>query len=115
MLAADPPRNGSRSDEVAAQPPRRPRSRRRGGLSVLFGLVLVVVAWTLVAGLVAAHRLREVRTDVARLTSQPGDDRESLQRRLQADLRKVDSATSLLHQVGPRVFGWVPVVGRNVD
>jgi hypothetical protein len=116
MPVAVPPSNGN---DGAAQPaataPRRRRSRRRVGLLVLAGLALVVVAWTLVAGLLAAHRLREVRADVKRLTSQPGTDRARLERTLENDLRTVDGASALLRQPGPRLFGLVPVIGRNVD
>ncbi|MDQ1696803.1 MAG: hypothetical protein QOJ03_2156, partial [Frankiaceae bacterium] len=114
MVAADTPHNGSDVTPVPT-PPRRRRSRRRLALSILLFLAVVVVVWTVVTGLVAAHRLRQVRADVARLTSQPGDDRQSLERRLQSDLRTVDSASALLHQAGPRIFGFVPILGRNVE
>src|SRR4051794_14431023 len=67
---------GEEDGEVSSPPPpERPRprrGRRRRALSVLGVLVVVVAVWTIVAGLVAAHRLRAVRDDVSRLTKQSG-------------------------------------------
>lgn len=92
--------------------------RRRRWRLVVLGLVVVVIGlgvWTAISGLVAAHRLRAVRADIEQLTQQTALDRATLQRRLTADAATARSAGSLLGQVGPRIVGWLPVVGRNVD
>jgi hypothetical protein len=99
--------------EVADKSPRR-WSGRRIVLSALLTVAGVVVIWTVVVGLVAAHQLREVRGDVRRLTTAPGSNRTVLEHRLQRDLSRVDSARALLGEPGPVVFGWVPILGRNV-
>lgn len=80
-----------------------------------FGVfAVVVVTWTVIAALKAASDLRAVRADVHRLTTGHTPDRETLERALTRDLHKAESARSLTHGVGPTVFGWVPILGRNV-
>jgi hypothetical protein len=94
---------------------RRRRPRRR---LVLLGLAFVAVVlgvWTAVTALVAADRLRTVRGDVARLTGDPGADRQALEARLETNLRTARSAADLLDQPGPRLVSLLPVIGRNVD
>jgi hypothetical protein len=95
--------------------PSRRRSRRRV-LLLLLGLLLVAAGtWTIVAGLIAAHRLSAVRADVSRLTRQTALDRDTLDRDLTRDLHQTQSAAAILRQPGPRLVGWLPVIGRNVD
>jgi hypothetical protein len=103
-------------EDASALPPSSPRRRSRRRVVVAgLGLVIVVIAvWTVVTGLIAEHRLRMVRADVSRLTTQTGLDRTSLEHDLGRDLRTVDSARAMLHQPGPRVVSWLPLVGRNV-
>lgn len=94
---------------------RKRRPRRRIVLTVVGFAALVIAVWAVVAGLVAAHRLRAVRDDIGQLTSAVGSDRESIAAGLRRDLDEVRSVQSLLDQPGPRVLGWVPLLGRNVD
>jgi hypothetical protein len=82
---------------------------------IMLALGAVVVVWAAAAGLIAAGRLRHVRADITRLTSQTATDRSALERKLARDLATVNSADALLHQPGPRLFGLVPILGRNVD
>ena len=77
-------------------------------------LVVVVVVWSVVVALLAAHDLRSARDDIHRISTRIGLDRTSLEAALQTDLRKVDRARGDLHQPGPTVFGWIPIVGRNI-
>jgi hypothetical protein len=98
---------------TGAAPRRRPR--RRIVLMVLGVLALVIAVWAVVAGLVAAHKLRAVREDIGHLTRTTGSDRETIAAGLREDLDEVQSVQSMLDQPGPRVFGWVPLLGRNVD
>src|SRR5579872_6965764 len=88
---------------------------RRTLLVVVPVFLLVVVIWTVVVALHAASELRAVRADVHRLTSGKAPDRTTLERHLEADLRRAQGAQASLSQVGPTVFGWIPVLGRNVD
>ncbi|MBV9097593.1 MAG: DUF4012 domain-containing protein [Frankiaceae bacterium] len=91
------------------------RSRVRRALLLTFGvLAVVVVTWTVIAALKAASDLRAVRADVHRLTSGPTPDRTTLERALARDLHKAESARSLTSGVGPTIFGWVPILGRNI-
>ena len=83
-------------------------------LLALGGLVAVVVVWSIVVALLAAHDLRSARDDIHRLSTRIGLDRTSLEAALQTDLRKVDQARGDLHQPGPTVFGWIPIIGRNI-
>jgi hypothetical protein len=102
-------------EPVAGRLRRSPRSRRRTVLLAI-GLLLVAMAvWTVIAGLVAEHRLNAVRADVYRLSRQKALDRATLERDLQRDLDTVRSARNLLGQPGPRSAGWLPLLGRNVD
>src|SRR5690349_10854652 len=94
--------------------PRR-RPRRRIVLVVLGILAFVIAVWAIVAGLVAAHKLRAVRDDIGHLSRTTGSDRETIAAGLREDLDDVQSVQSLLDQPGPRIFGWVPLLGRNVD
>lgn len=89
------------------------RARRR----VLAGAVvvlLVVGVWTLVAGLRARTHLERARDDLAAVRAHPSDDPARLRVRLGRDLREARRARSLMHQPGPLVVGWVPVLGRTV-
>ena len=91
------------------------RARVRRALLLTLGVfAVVVVTWTVIAALKAASDLRAVRADVHRLTTGPTPDRETLERTLTRDLKKAKSARSLTHGVGPTVFGWIPILGRNV-
>jgi len=91
------------------------RRRVRRTLLLAFGVfAVVVVTWTVIAALKAASDLRAVRADVHRLTTGPTPDRETLERALTRDLRKAESARSLTNGIGPTVFGWIPILGRNV-
>lgn len=92
-----------------------PRLRWRKALLIAFGVfAVVVVTWTVIAALKAASDLRAVRADVHRLTSGPTPDRTTLERALSRDLRTAEKARSLTNQIGPTVFGWIPIVGRNI-
>src|SRR5579884_1141359 len=92
-----------------------PRVRWRKALLIAFGVfAVVVVTWTVIAALKAASDLRAVRADVHRLTSGPTPDRTTLERALSRDLRTAEKARSLTNQIGPTVFGWIPIVGRNI-
>jgi hypothetical protein len=75
---------------------------------------VVVVTWTVIAALKSASELRSVRADVHRLTTGPAPDRTTLERSLTRDLHRAESARSLTNGVGPTVFGWIPILGRNV-
>ena len=83
-------------------------------LLALGGLLAVVVVWSVVVALLAAHDLRSARDDIHRITARIGLDRTSLEAALQTDLHKVDRARGDLRQPGPTVFGWIPIVGRNI-
>lgn len=109
-----PPAVDDEHREAAPAPVRR-RSRRRLALQVIGLLILAAAAWTVVAGLIAEHRLNAVRADVSRLTEQTALDRDTLDRDLTRDLRTTRSAAALLRQPGPRLVGWLPIIGRNVD
>jgi hypothetical protein len=100
---------------AATGPARRRRPRRRIVLIVVALAAVVFAVWAVVAGLVAAHRLRAVRDDIGHLSRTTGSDRESIAAGLRDDLDDVRSVQSLLDQPGPRVLGWVPLIGRNVD
>src|SRR5262249_28870910 len=76
---------------------------------------VLVVAWTVVVALRAASDLRAVRADIHRLTTGKAPDRTTLERHLDADLKRARAARDSLGELGPTVFGWVPVLGRNVD
>src|SRR5207302_5976100 len=90
-------------------------SLRRLAVVVLVLLGLGAGVWTVVAGLVAAGRLRAVRADISRLTKQTALDRGTLEADLSRDLRTVRSASGLMRQPGPSLIGWLPIIGRNVD
>src|SRR5437763_13594311 len=91
----------------------RKRVRRALGWTLVV-FVVVVVTWTVVAALKAASDLRAVRADVHKLTTGPAPDRATLERSLTRDLHRAEAARSLTRQVGPTVFGWIPIVGRNI-
>jgi hypothetical protein len=91
-----------------------PARVRRALLLTLVVLAAVTVVWTVVAALKAAGDLRAVRADVHRLTTGPAPDRATLERALGRDLRRAEGARSLTRGLGPTIFGWVPVLGRNV-
>jgi len=91
------------------------RTRVRRALLLTFAVfAVVVVTWTVIAALKAASDLRAVRADVHRLTTGPAPDRTTLERALTRDLHTAESARSLTNGVGPTVFGWVPILGRNI-
>lgn len=81
---------------------------------VAVALAVGVVIWTGVAALLAAHDLQTVRADVHRLMAESAPDRPALEKSLQREERRVAHARALLRQPGPVVFGFVPVLGRNV-
>src|SRR5437763_4419899 len=91
----------------------RKRVRRALGWTLVV-FVVVVVTWTVISALKAASDLRAVRADVHRLTTGPAPDRATLERALARDLRRAQAARSLTNQIGPTVFGWVPILGRNI-
>src|SRR5690348_16484436 len=88
---------------------------RRVLLLALLVFAVVVVTWTVVAAMHAASELRAVRADIHRLTSGDAPDRATLDRHLSADLKRAKAARSTLDGFGPTVFGWIPILGRNVD
>jgi hypothetical protein len=87
---------------------------RRALLLAFCVIAVVVVTWTVIAALKAASDLRAVRADVHRLTTGPAPDRTTLERSLTRDLHRAESARSLTNQIGPTVFGWIPILGRNI-
>jgi hypothetical protein len=90
-------------------------ARVRRTLWIALGVfAVVVVTWTVIAGLKAASDLRAVRADVHRLTTGKAPDRTTLDRALTRDLHRAESARSLTSGAGPTVFGWIPILGRNV-
>ncbi|MDQ1684889.1 MAG: hypothetical protein QOC82_1626 [Frankiaceae bacterium] len=91
----------------------RPRVRKALLLAFVV-FAVVVLTWTVIAALKAASELRAVRADVHRLTTGPAPDRTTLERALTRDLHRAESARSWTSGVGPTVFGWVPILGRNV-
>jgi hypothetical protein len=91
-----------------------PARVRKALLLTLLVFAALVVTWTVVAALKAASELRAVRADVHRLTTGPAPDRTTLERSLARDLRRARHAQSLTDGVGPTVFGWIPILGRNV-
>jgi hypothetical protein len=91
-----------------------PARLRKALWLVLAVFAVVVVTWTVVAALKAASELRAVRADVHRLTTGPAPDRTTLERSLTRDLHRAESARSLTDGAGPTVFGWIPILGRNV-
>src|SRR4051794_11577614 len=113
--AVDDAQGTDRPPPSAEPPLRRRRSRRRLVLAAIGALVLLAVVWTVVVGLLAEHRLRAVRDDLSRLTQQTALDRATVERDLARDLRTVRSSSALLDQPGPRLVGWLPIIGRNVD
>jgi hypothetical protein len=100
---------------AAPGPARRRVPRRRIAIALVVFAALGIAVWAVVAGLAAAHRLRAVRDDIGHLSSATGSDRESIAAKLREDLEEVRSVQSLLDQPGPRILGWVPLLGRNVD
>lgn len=100
---------------TTANPAPKRRPRRLIALIVIGCAALVITVWALVAGLMAAHRLRAVRDDIGHLSSATGSDRETIAAGLRDDLDQVRSVQSILDQPGPRILGWVPLIGRNVD
>src|SRR5579862_6070826 len=88
---------------------------RRVVLAALLVFAAVVVVWTVVVALRAASDLRAVRADIHRLTTGKAPDRTTLERHLTADLKTARAARDSLGGVGPTVFGWIPILGRNVD
>ena len=90
-------------------------SRRRIIGLLLLALAAAVVVWTVIAAERAAGDLRAARADVHRLSSGAAPDRVALERALNRDLIRVRDARAMLHQPGPIVFGWLPVIGRNIN
>jgi len=87
---------------------------RRALLLAVVVFAVVVVTWTVIAALKAAADLRAVRADVHRLTTGHAPDRATLERKLTQDLHRAEAAQSLTNQIGPTVFGWAPIIGRNI-
>src|SRR3954452_24612940 len=90
------------------------RSRLRIALLVIAGFALVIAVWSVIAAALAARHLEAARADIRRLTNGATPDRAALERRLQQDLARADASRHLLAQPGPVVFGWMPIIGRNI-
>jgi len=92
----------------------RRRSRVRIALLAIAGFALVIVVWSVVTAALAARHLEAARADIRRLTNGATPDRAALERRLQQDLTRANASRNLLGQPGPVVFGWIPILGRNI-
>src|SRR5438270_558041 len=88
---------------------------RRVVLATLLVFAVVVLVWTVVVALRAASDLRAVRADIHRLTTGKAPDRTTLDRHLNADLKRAKAAAGSLGGFGPSVLGAIPILGRNVD
>lgn len=94
----------------------RPRRLPRGALYAFGGLVLLVVLagiWAVIAGLRAKSGLESVRADLTAVRDHP-PARQELVRRLKTDAANAKIAHDQVHQLGPTVVSWLPIVGRSM-
>lgn len=89
------------------------RAWRWIGLGV--GLAVVgMLAWGVIAGILARNRLDAVRADVATLVHSAGAEHD-VEVRLSRDLSAARDAVGQLNGWGPRFLGALPVVGRSMQ
>ncbi|HVB26815.1 MAG TPA: hypothetical protein VNE21_02755, partial [Mycobacteriales bacterium] len=94
--------------------PRRRGSHRRRWLAIaIVALVVVVGAWSVLTALAAKDRLSRVRTDLLALRAHPPAT-AALDARLAVDLREATAARALVHQFGPTLVSYLPLVGRTL-
>ena len=94
----------------------RPRRLPRGALFAFGGLVLLVLLaaiWAVIAGLRAKSGLEAVRADLTAVRDHP-PARQELVRRLATDAANAKIAHDQVHQLGPTIVSWLPIVGRSM-
>ena len=91
------------------------RPRVRVVIAALAVVVLALLAWAAISAWLARGHLVAARDDLAAVQAHPPEDVATLQKRLAADRSDTRAARGLMHQVGPVVVSWVPLLGRALD